>query len=119
MMPVSEQIWKDIFATVGINAHGSWVIKNSTQARKCMDQMNAAQATPHQKCQQTYDFSTMYTQLKLEELKQVMKKYVSMIFSYANKAVGKKGEKVLRVKKEERYAHHGTSKKATPGDKDT
>ena len=98
MMPLSEQIWKDVFATIGINAHGSWVIKNSKKVRQRMDLMNAAQATPNQNCQQTYDFSTMYTQLKLEELKKVMKKYVSMVFAYANKAVGKKGEKVLRVK---------------------
>ena len=41
----------------------------------------------------------MYTQLKLEELKKVMKKYVNMVFAYANKAEGKKGtEKVLKVK---------------------
>jgi len=99
MMPVSEQIWKDIFATVGINAHGSWIIKNSKQVRLRMQQMNSANAKPNQGSQQTYDFSTMYTQLKLEELETVMEKYVDMVFAYAKKAKGKSGkEKVLRVK---------------------
>ena len=64
-----------------------------------MGQMNSAQARPNRRSQQTYDFSTMYTQLKLGELKKVMKKYVDMVFAYANKAEGKKGtEKVLKVK---------------------
>ena len=53
-----------------------------------MDLINAAQATPNQRCQQTYDFNTMYTQLKLKELKKVMKKYDN----YAKKSGGRRDE---------------------------
>ena len=60
----------------------------------------------------------MYTQLKLEELKKVMKKYVSMVFAYANKAVGKKGEKVLRVKARGTLRSPWYLKTEAPGDKD-
>ena len=63
-----------------------------------MEQMDSVQAKPNRRSQQTYDFSTMYTQLKLKE-QEVMKKYVNMVFAYAKKAEGKKGtEKVLKVK---------------------
>ena len=47
-----------------------------------------------------------------------MKKYVNMAFAYANKAVGKKGDNVLRVKARGALRSPLYLKTATPGDKD-
>jgi len=56
--------------------------------------------------------------LKPEELKKVMKKYVDMVVAYANKAAGKAGEKVPRMKARRALRSPWYLKTAEPGDKD-
>ena len=64
MMPMSEDVWTQLFRTGGMVTPGSWVITNSRQARQRMNRMQAMGKRPNGG-QQTYDFATMYTQLKL------------------------------------------------------
>ena len=62
-------MWKDIFMTAGVITTSSWVINSNGQVRQQMDKMDNnprfsnANTSWHQ---QTYDFSKMYTMLKLE-----------------------------------------------------
>ena len=64
MMPVSEEIWRSLFKTAGVVATSSWVITSTKQARRRMDRMQATGKKPSGE-QQTYDFPTMDTKLKL------------------------------------------------------
>ena len=64
MMPKSEEMWRRLFCAAGVVATSSWVITNTKQARNRMDRMQATGKKPSGK-QQTYDFTTMYTKLKL------------------------------------------------------
>ena len=64
MMPMSEELWRQLFSAAGIVATSSWVITSTKQARNRMDRMQAMGKKPKGE-QQTYDFATMYTQLKL------------------------------------------------------
>ena len=86
----SEEIWKDMFMAAGVATTGSWVITNSQQVRLRMDRMDTPPkfsgrvfALPNDpiwkaaKEQQTYDFSTMCTQLQLEAMKKEMKQTAS------------------------------------------
>ena len=65
----SEEVWKDMFMTAGVLTTSSWVINSNGQVRQRMDKMDNnprfsnANTSRHQ---QTYDFSKMYTTLKLE-----------------------------------------------------
>ena len=61
---MSEDVWTQLFRTGGMVTPGSWVITNSRQARQRMNRMQAMGKCPNGG-QQTYDFATMYTQLKL------------------------------------------------------
>ena len=64
--------------TVGIVAHSSWVINNSKYMRGRMTKMEAAALRPGKGGQQTYDFSTMYTSVKLECVEEKMNQYVDL-----------------------------------------
>jgi len=64
MMPVSDDVWTQLFRTGGMVTPGSWVITNSRQARQRLNRMQAMGKRPNGG-QQTYNFATMYTQLKL------------------------------------------------------
>ena len=98
---VSEDIWRDLFATGGVATPFSWVITNNKAVRTQMKRMDAMPTKSNRKSarnQQTYDFSTMYTQLKLDAMKEKMKKYVEMVFEYAKDCRSKAGvEKVLII----------------------
>ena len=106
---VSENIWRNLFQTVGIATHGSWVINSSKQVRMRMRQMEEAQLRPSGG-QQTYDFSTMYTSMKLgnepdichDGVKQNMNRYVDLVFEYQKQSTGGRKErgkeKVLMLK---------------------
>jgi len=93
MMPVSEEIWRNLFLTVGIVTNGSWVINNSKQVRQRMHRMQGAKRTPGTDGQQTYDFSTMYTSLKLDAIQHQMEEYVNLVFEYQRQATGGKNDK--------------------------
>jgi len=101
MTLVSEEIWKSLFMKVGIITHSSWVIDNSKQVRRRMARMQEAGLKPGADGQQTYDFSTMYTSMKLECVEEKMKQYVDLVFEYQKQNGSKKDrgkEKVLLVK---------------------
>ena len=102
MVPVSETIWRDLFLTLGIVTHGSWVISNSKQMRQRMARMQDAKLKPGIGGQQTYDFSTMYTSMKLDEVEKKMEEYVDLVFEYQKQHDGKSTdrhqEKVILVK---------------------
>ena len=51
--------------TGGMVTPGSWVITNSRQVRRRINGMQAMGKCPQAGGQQTYDFATMYAQLKL------------------------------------------------------
>ena len=119
MMPKSEEIWRQLFGAAGIVAVSSWVITNSKQARNRMDRMHATGKKPDGE-QQTYDFATMYTQLKLfaedgadpnaPESRKVlfakMQSYVNLVFEHAKQTVKPYGvEKTMEVQ------HWGRSQK--------
>ena len=88
----SEEVWKDMFMTAGVITTSSWVINSNGQVRQRMDKMDNnprfsnANTSRHQ---QTYDFSKMYTTLKLESppgdgskvtrgMKKMMKKKITI-----------------------------------------
>ena len=92
-----EEVWKDMFMTAGVITTGSWVINSNQQVRRRMDKMDSnprlsnVETSRHQ---QTYDFSTMYTTLKLESptgdeskhsrgMKKMMKKYEELVFDWS------------------------------------
>ena len=67
-----------------------------------MKRMQSLGLKNHKDGQQTYDFSTMYTQVKLDALKTKMKMYSKLLFEYAKqsgKTVSKRGKsKAILVK---------------------
>jgi disulfide oxidoreductase YuzD len=93
MMPVSEEIWRNLFLTVGIVTPGSWVINNSKQVRDRMTRMQRGRHKPSNDGQQTYDFSTMYTSLKLDVIQQKMEEYIDLVFEYQRQSTGSKSDK--------------------------
>jgi len=97
MSPVSEAMWRDMFMSAGIVSTGSWVINSSKQCRKRMDKMQQTKLSPTDH-QQTYDFSTMYTQLELDSLKKQMREYAQLVFEYAKINYGSGNEMVLQVR---------------------
>ena len=134
----SEEVWKDMFMTAGVITTGSWVINSNEQVRRRMDKMDNnprfsnANTSRHQ---QTYDFSTMYTTLKLESppgdgskdsrgMKEMMKKYAALVFDWAKQNHSPWGkDKVLLVSKNSagkwidkdgRYGDTKTKKVITP-----
>ena len=58
MVPVSEQIWRNLFLVAGIVTDGSWVIKNSARVREKMRRMDLQGLSS--KVQQTYDFHDVH-----------------------------------------------------------
>jgi len=111
MMPMSEELWRQLFSAAGIVATSSWVITSTKQARDRMDRMQAMGKKPKGE-QQTYDFATMYTQLKLfaedgadpnapesrEVLSSKMESYINLVFEHAKQTVKPYGmEKTLEV----------------------
>ena len=93
MMPVSEEIWRNLFLTIGIVTPGSWVINNSKQVRDRMIRMQRGRYKPSDDGQQTYDFSTMYTSLKLDVIRRKMGEYVDLVFEYQRQSTGNKSDK--------------------------
>jgi len=98
----SEEVCKDMFMTAGVITTGSWVINSNQQVRQRMDKMDSnprlfnVDTSRHQ---QTYDFSKMYTTLKLESppgdeskdsrsMKEMMKKYAALVFDWAKQNHG-------------------------------
>ena len=77
-------MWRALFMSAGIVAHGSWIVTNSKQVRQRMTHMTkqGLGSTKHQ----TYDFTTMYPSLSLDSLKHKMKQYSSLMFQWAFKA---------------------------------
>ena len=86
------------------NPNPNWVITNSQQVRDRMDRMQAMRMRPDEE-QQTYDFATMYTQLKLfaegadpdapesrEVLDSKMQSYVDLVFDHVKHTVKPYGE---------------------------
>ena len=98
MSQESEAMWRDLFMSVGIVSTGSWVINSSKQCRERMDKMQQAGLSPADS-QQTYDFSTMYTQLELDSLKKQMEEYASLVFEYAKENHGRGEAMVLQIHK--------------------
>ena len=47
MMPMSEDVWTQLFRTGGMVTPGSWVITNSRQARQRMNRMQAMGKRPN------------------------------------------------------------------------
>jgi len=113
MMEHSEEIWRDTFMAAGVATTGSWVINNSSQVRHRMQRMDCPPkfssnlfALPNDPVwraateQQTYDFSSMYTQLRLKEMRKQMNGYGEMVFEWAKETVKPRGvAKVLLVHK--------------------
>ena len=64
-------IWRDLFMSAGVSTEGSWVITNSQAVRRRMNKMDTSKLirkrSPVVSNQQTDDFSTMYTQLRLDK----------------------------------------------------
>ena len=110
----SEEMRKDMFMTAGVITTGSWVINSNGQVRQRIDKMDNnprfsnANTSRHQ---QTYDFSKMYTTLKLESppgdeskdsrgMKEMMKKYAALVFDWAKQNHSPRDkDKVLLVSK--------------------
>ena len=110
----SEEVWKDMFMTAGVITTSSWVINSNGQVRQRMDKMDNNPRLSNvdtSRHQQTYDFSKMYTTLKLESppgdeskdsrgMKEMMKKYAALVFDWAKQNHGTRGkDKVLLVSK--------------------
>ena len=72
MIPVSADIWRNLFMTFGIVAHSSWVINNSNYIRDWKTKMEAAGSSSGKGGQQTYEFSKMYTSIKLKCVEEKM-----------------------------------------------
>ena len=97
MIPVSEDIWRQLFLKVGIVTQGSWIIQNSKQVRQRMTTMEKQGLVPEHEGQQTYDFSTMYPSMKLEEVNRKMAQYIHLVFEY-QKQSAKGSSQVLVLK---------------------
>ena len=105
MIPQSEQIWRNVFMSAGIVTTGSWVIWNSKQVRQRMSRMQ--NMSMHYNNQQTYDFSTMYTKLKLNKgdgeedgMEEKLRRYAKIVFEQAKQCIKPFGVvKVLVIKR--------------------
>ena len=86
--------------SIGVVTKSSWVINSSKDVRSRMDRMTKMGMSPDLS-QQTYDFSTMYTALQLEDLKESMSEFIALVFEYAKQNKGSSEvrgeEKVLVV----------------------
>ena len=89
MMPVSEEIWRKLFLKVGIITQSSWVIINNKQVQQRMAKLQQEALAPDTGQQQTYDFSTMHTKMKLSEVKNKMARYVELVFEYKKQGLKK------------------------------
>ena len=92
MMQVLEEIWKDLFMSIGIVTKSSWVINSSKDIRSRMDRMTKMGMSPDLS-QQTYDFSTMYSALQLEDLRENMSEFIALVLEYAKQNKGSKEAK--------------------------
>ena len=99
MMDVSEELWRQLFLTVGIRTQGSWVINQSKQVRWRMSVMQRDGLKPIDGVQQTYDFATMYTSMQLSDIKGKMHQYVDLVFQYQRKSGS---ERVLKMRRKGR-----------------
>ena len=110
----SEEVWKDMFMTAGVITTSSWVINSNGQVRQRMDKTDndpRLSNVDKSRHQQTYNFSKMYTTLKLESppgnaskdsrgMKETMKKNAALVFDWAKQDNGMRGkDKVLMVSK--------------------
>ena len=57
-----------------------------------MSRMDAMKLRPPEAGQQTYDYSKMYTSIRLPELKAKMDKYIDMVFEYQRQAAKPYGQ---------------------------
>ena len=78
LFSTSEKMWIDELAKCAILATGSWVIDDAAKVKLNLHRMNVERLDS--KTQGTFDFSSMYTTLDLEELKNQMTLYVQMCF---------------------------------------
>ena len=105
MMEVSEEIWRQLFLTVGIRTQGSWVINQTKQVRWRMSVMQRDGLKPIDGAQQTYDFATMYTSMQLKDIEEKMHQYVDLVFGYQRSSKTSRGsERVLKMKRKGRSA---------------
>ena len=73
--------------SIGVVTQSSWVINSSKDVRSRMDRMTKIGMSPDLS-QQTCDFSTMYTALQLEDLKESMSEFIALVFEYAKQNKG-------------------------------
>ena len=73
LFPTSERLWIASLKKCTIHSNGSWIINDSTRVRTIMHRMNVERL--NSQTQGTFDFSSMYTTLDLQELKDQMKSY--------------------------------------------
>ena len=78
LFSTSEKMWIDELAKCAILATGSWVIDDAAKVKINLHRMNVERLDS--KTQGTFDFSSMYTTLDLQELKNQMTLYVQMCF---------------------------------------
>lgn len=83
LFPTSERLWIASLHKCAIHSNGSWIINDGSRVRTIMHRMNVERL--NSQTQGTFDFSSMYTTLDLQELKDQMKSYVSLCFDHENK----------------------------------
>ena len=66
LFSISEKLWIDEMAKCSIHATGSWVIDDAAKVKINIHRMNVERLDS--KSQGTFDFSSMYTTLDLQEL---------------------------------------------------
>ena len=88
--------------TAGVITTSSWVINSNGQVRQRMDEMHSNSRLSNvdtSRHQQTYDFSQIYTTLKLQSppgdeskhsrsMKEMMKNYAALVFDWAKQNYG-------------------------------
>ena len=83
LMPVVHDLWKSKMAEVGVRSKGCWIAKDSGRVPSIAVLLNRnfTKAQRRTIILKTFDFSKMYTNIKLPELKEQMGKLMDWLFA--------------------------------------
>ena len=84
LMPAVHELWKAKMAEVGLRSEGCWIAKDSSRVPSIAVRLNRNFTKTQRGTMvlRTFDFSKMYTNIKLPELKEQMGKLMDWLFAF-------------------------------------
>ena len=85
ILPSVHDLWKDLLKNADVSTDSSWILKDSVGVVPVLKFLNSSRSISEKStplCLQTFDFTTLYTKLDLEDLRVRIRSLMTKVFDY-------------------------------------